>query len=64
MGTFYEHPSISQADDVLDHLAAFIDNIGPAIVERFEEEYESVRMSLIYRPFWEKVLEQRIQIST
>ncbi len=60
----YEHPIISKADDALDQLAAFIGDIGPAIEERFEAEYDSVRMNLIYRPFWEKVLEQRIQIST
>ncbi|EHS54842.1 hypothetical protein WG8_5198 [Paenibacillus sp. Aloe-11] len=60
----YEHPSISKANDALDQLAVYIGDIGPAIEERFETEYESVRMSLIYRPFWEKVLGQRIQIST
>lgn len=60
----YDHPSIYKADAAIDQLNAFLENMGSVIREKFDVEYESVRMNLIYRPFWEKVLEQRIQIST
>lgn len=60
----YDHPAVRRAEDALMKLSSVIRNVEDVIYERFESEYEDVRLNLSYSPFWEKVLNQTIYHST
>ncbi|MDR3587946.1 MAG: toll/interleukin-1 receptor domain-containing protein [Desulfosporosinus sp.] len=61
----YDHPAISRADNALNHLSTVIKDLRDSeqFCERFEEEYNEVRLSLVYSPFWDEVLGTSIQHS-
>ncbi|MGE6601478.1 toll/interleukin-1 receptor domain-containing protein [Lysinibacillus fusiformis] len=58
----FDHLAIQKADKALDNLAKLIETLelDEQFCNRFMEEYEDVRLSLDYSPFWENVLDQRI----
>lgn len=59
-----EHPAIQRAEQALSELTRVIYDNGDILQERFETEYKDLRMSLKFSPFWEKVLNQKIQHSS
>lgn len=58
----YDNPKIIKADNALEKLNKLIHlyEENSTFYERFEKEYEDIRLSLMYTPFWEKVLGLRI----
>src|SRR5699024_1541842 len=59
-----EHPAIQRAEQALSELTRVIYDYEDILQERFETEYKDLRMSLKFSPFWEKVLNQKIQHSS
>ncbi|MRH43327.1 hypothetical protein GH741_11620 [Aquibacillus halophilus] len=61
----FEHLVVSRADKALDELQVVISHSTDKFPfqERFEEEFEEVRLSLDFTPFWEEVLGMSIQHS-
>ncbi|MEK5438557.1 hypothetical protein [Paenibacillus sp. FSL R5-0923] len=45
---------------MLDKLEAIIKENKDTIEERFESEFEGIRLGLRYSAFWEKVFKQKI----
>ncbi|MGA4485340.1 MULTISPECIES: toll/interleukin-1 receptor domain-containing protein [Bacillus cereus group] len=59
----FEHQFVTSAYEALGELELVMKGYKDIIEERFMHEYEGVIMGLSYSPFWEEVLDQKIQHS-
>ncbi|MDQ0896411.1 MULTISPECIES: toll/interleukin-1 receptor domain-containing protein [unclassified Paenibacillus] len=60
----FKHPLVDQAQQALSKLDNVIRTYGDIIQDRFFKDFGTVRLGLAFSPFWERVLEQRIDHST